>query len=188
MIEHRPGILVFEVIGSKAQEVFGGEGGGIRFQRIPPSEKRGRVQTSTVTVAVMREPAAHLFRLDPKDRSLEWRTCRGSGKGGQHRNKTDSAVQLTHLPTKTMVRVESERSQLQNKETALALLRARLLERQQNAELQNQNASRKAQVGCGARGDKRRTVRERDDQVTDHMTGKRTTYGRYLQGFLEDLA
>jgi len=82
--------------GTGVKQAIHNEAGSHRFQRVPPNEKRGRVHTSTVTVAVLEVPAAHEFRLDERD--LEWKTCRGSGAGGQHRNTTDSAVQLTHLP------------------------------------------------------------------------------------------
>jgi peptide chain release factor 1 len=136
-------------------------------------------------VAVLREPTSAEVRLD--DRDLEFKACRGSGAGGQHRNTTDSAVQVTHKPTGIQVRVESERSQHQNKELAKALLRARLLEAEHHRLSTTRNGKRKSQVGSGMRGDKRRTVALQRDQVTDHITGKQVSAKQYLRGQVEDL-
>lgn len=141
---------------------------------------RGRVHTSTVTVAVLSEPTAIELKLDERD--LDIKTCRGSGAGGQHRNVTASAVQVCHRPSGLMVRCESERSQHQNKASALALMRAKLWEQMRLKEAAARAADRKSQVGCGARGDKRRTIRCQDEQVNDHVTGKRWRLSRYLRG------
>jgi len=178
-------MVVLLVSGKGAEHAFRNEGGGHRYQRIPPTERKGRVHTSTVTVAVLPVPEEHECRLDEKD--LDWKTCRGSGAGGQHRNVTDSAVQLTHKPTGLMVRCESERSQFQNRATALALLRARLGEQQAGAKQASRNQDRKDQVGTGQRGDKRRTVALQRDQVHDHITDKRMSVKQYLRGELEVL-
>ena len=137
-------------------------------------------------MSVLREPTEAEVRIDPRD--LEWKACRGSGKGGQHRNVTDSAVQLTHLPTRTSVRVESERSQHQNKRLALGLLRARLLEVEESRLADDRSGRRRRQVGSGMRGDKRRSVSVFRDQVVDHVTGRRMSYQRYARGFVEELA
>ena len=185
ILEQRPNILTFRVKGNGAVRAFHNEGGGMRWQRVPPTERKGRVHTSTVTVAVLREPTQAEVRIDPRD--LDYKTCRGSGAGGQHRNTTDSAVQLTHKPSGIMVRVESERSQHQNKESALSLLRARLLEQAQARTEGNRNAKRRKQVGGGSRGDKRRTHQVQNGQVTDHVTGKRMPLRKYLKGQVEDL-
>jgi peptide chain release factor 1 len=180
LIEQRPGIIVFQASGSQAAQVFENEPGGHRWQRTPVNEKRGRVQTSTITVACLPEPTETEIHIDARD--LEWKATRGSGAGGQHRNVTDSAVQITHVPTGLMVRCESERSQHQNRQTALALLRSKLwqaqLEKTQAARAQD----RKAQVGVGARGDKRRTIRFKDEQVNDHVTGAHWRLRDYLRG------
>ncbi|MCA9491218.1 MAG: hypothetical protein KC621_14910 [Myxococcales bacterium] len=152
---------------------------------MPPNEKRGRVHTSTVTVAVMREPTATEVRLDERD--LDFRTCRGSGAGGQHRNTSDTAVQLTHLPTGLRVRVESERSQLQNKASARALLGAKLLELERNRLDGDRNRDRREQVGSGMRADKRRTIALQRGQVTDHVTGRTIDARSYLRGGVESL-
>jgi len=185
VLEQRPNILIFRVTGNDAARAFHNEGGGMRWQRVPPTERKGRVHTSTVTVAVLREPTPAEVLINPSD--LDYKTCRGSGAGGQHRNTTDSAVQLTHKPTGIMVRVESERSQHQNKETALSLLRARLLEQQQMSLAQKHNGKRRNQVGSGMRGDKRRTCQVQNGQVTDHVTGKKLSLDKYLRGCVDDL-
>lgn len=173
-------MVVLKVSGKTAKQVFKDEAGGHRFQRIPPTEKRGRVQSSTITIAIMHEPDPHQFKLE--DRDLEWKTTRGSGAGGQHRNVTDSCVQVKHLPTGLMVRCESERSQLQNKATAIALLRAKLAGQAEADRTAKVASSRKAQVGSGERSDKRRTVRQQDNQVNDHVTGRFWRYDDYVKG------
>ena len=160
--------------------MFADEAGGHRWQRVPPSEKRGRVHTSTVTVAILPEPTEAQVKLDPRD--LDIVTCRGSGPGGQHRNKTESAVQVTHRPTGVQVRCESERSQDQNKKTALAMLRARLWQAEQERAERERASDRRAQVGSGMRGDKRRTIRCQDGQVNDHVTGRTWRLRDYLRG------
>ncbi len=185
LIESRPGFVLLKASGRGAQAAFSPEAGGHRFQRVPPNEKRDRVQTSTITVAILGVPEAHALRLDDKD--LVWTTCRGSGAGGQHRNTTDSAVQVTHTPSKLSVRCESERSQHQNRETALQILRSRLVAAQTADAVNGRNSVRKAQVGSGMRGDKVRTLRQQDDMVTDHRTGKRMSWKRYEKGFVEEL-
>ena len=147
---------------------------------MPPGEKRGRVHTSTITVAVLPEPTAAELRLHPGDLSIV--TCRGSGPGGQHRNKTESCVAITHLPTGLTVRCESERSQHQNRETALALLRARLHAAEQKRLFATRADFRRRQVGSGMRGDKRRTIRCQDGVVVDHVTGRTWTLRAYEKG------
>ncbi len=173
------------VSGKGAERAFANEAGGHRWQRIPPTEKKGRVHTSTITIAVLAVPNEQEFRLDERD--LDWKTCRGSGAGGQHRNVTDSAVQLMHLPTGVSVRCEAERSQLQNKVKALEVLRSRLRMRAQDEADATQQTDRKSQVGSGMRGDKVRTVALQRDQVIHHPNDKRMSAKKYLQGHLEDL-
>jgi peptide chain release factor 1 len=180
LVEDRAGVVVVRIAGATAAELFADEPGGHRWQRVPRTERRGRVQTSTITVAVLPEPADTEVNIEQKD--LEWTACRGSGAGGQHRNVTDSAVQLKHLPTGLMVRCESERSQHQNRQTALALLRAKLWESRRAAVDAQRAGDRRAQVGVGARGDKRRTVRTQDEQVVDYVTGRRWRLRDYLRG------
>ena len=156
------------------------ESGGHRWQHVPKGEKRGRVQTSTVTVAIMEEPLAADLFIDEKD--IEWTTCRGSGCGGQHRNRTESAVQMTHVPTGLRVRVENERSQHQNRETALRILRSRVFGARETTAAKSRSDSRRQQVGTGMRSDKIRTIREQDGQVTDHRSGCQIRYKDYVRG------
>ena len=118
---------------------------------------------------------------------LEWRTCRGSGAGGQHRNTTDSAVQVTHKPSGLSVRCESERSQHQNKAAALDLLRSRLYAREASGARAAINSSRQDQIGSGMRGDKRRTIAMQRDQVQDHVSGLKMSSKAYLKGQVEDI-
>jgi peptide chain release factor 1 len=168
------------VTGAGAEAAFRDEGGGHRWQRVPPNEKRGRVHTSTITVAVMPEPDERTLVVDPRD--LSWKTTRGSGAGGQHRNTTESAVDLVHVPTGITVHVESERCQHQNKSLALARLRARLADAQRNARDAQRAADRRAQIGSGMRGDKRRTIRVQDGTVVDHVTGMTWRFRDYARG------
>jgi peptide chain release factor 1 len=163
--------------------MFANESGGHRWQRIPPTERHGRVQTSTITVAVMHEPNESEFFLNPAD--LDWKTTRGSGAGGQNRNKVESAVVLTHIPTKTIVRCESERSQHQNRANALSVMRARLSEAARSSALSDRNDTRKALVGSGMRGDKIRTIRCQDGIVMDHKTGRKMQLDKYLRGIFD---
>ncbi len=179
MVEELPGFISF-IIKNKAEELFENEAGGHRWQRNPPNEKRGRVHTSTITVAVLAEPTQVQLKIDPRD--LDWSTCRGSGPGGQYRNMTESAVQVLHKPSGLIVRCESERSQHKNRDTALALLRARLWQREQDKHNNQQALNRKNQVGSGMRGDKRRTVRCQDGIVNDHITGQQWSFKDYERG------
>lgn len=180
IIEERPGLLVFRVSGAEADRTFENEAGGHRWQRIPPTERNGRVQTSTVTVAVLQEPTETQVVI--RDGDLEWSICRGSGAGGQHRNVTDSAVQLRHKPSGLVVRCESERSQHRNKASALSVLRSRLWAMENSRRLGAVAENRKRQVGSGMRGDKRRTIRVRDGAVNDHITGRKWRYADYVAG------
>ncbi|MBX3273422.1 MAG: hypothetical protein KF729_24375 [Sandaracinaceae bacterium] len=133
-----------------------------------------------MTVVVLPEPSPVEVVVDPRE--LAWFTCRASGDGGQHLQRTESAVQVKHLPTGLMVRCESERSQHQNRATALAVLRARLLARERSERHAERASARRAQAGSGQRGDKRRTVRCQDGVVTDHVTGQRWSLRDYLRG------
>jgi len=173
------------ITGKNADRAFCHEAGGHRFQRVPPNEKRGRVHTSTVTVAVLEEPSEHEVKIDPRD--LEESFTRGSGAGGQHRNKTDTCVLLTHTPSGIMVRVDGGRSQYINRQTALGVLRARLKAAGEERITRNRNAKRKGQVGCGARGDKVRTIAIQRDTVHDHNTDKTMRAKLYMRGHLSEL-
>lgn len=147
---------------------------------MPDTEKGGRVHTSTLTVATLAEPTETEVVVNESD--IEMTSCRGSGAGGQHRNVTASAVQLFHRPSKLMVRCESERSWHQNRQTAMALLRAKLWERQHEADVNGRAEERREQVGMGTRCEKRRTIRVKDGRVVDHVTGRKWRFSDYLKG------
>ena len=168
------------IAGRGAAALFAGEPGGHRWQRVPETEKRGRVQTSTVTVAVLTEPPRLDAAIRPDDVDVE--TMRGSGAGGQHRNKTDSAVRACHRPTGIEVRCESERSQHRNRELAMRVLAARVAELARSAVQGERAADRRRQLGSGMRGDKRRTIRVQDGQVTDHVDGRIWKFSDYERG------
>jgi peptide chain release factor 1 len=185
VLEDRPGILVLRFAGEAENQLLA-EGGGHRWQRIPKNDKQARVHTSTVTVAVLPEPSDAEVRIDPRD--IEWTACRGSGAGGQARNKTSNAVQVWHKPSGMTIRVESERSQSQNRASAMGLLRARLRDAGQQQRNLDRDLDRKQQVGGGARGDKIRTYRVRDDQVHDHRTDKKVSLRLVQRGNLHLLA
>ncbi|MCA9675158.1 MAG: PCRF domain-containing protein [Kofleriaceae bacterium] len=180
LVDERPGLIVFRAAGRGAAALFAGEAGGHRWQRVPPTEKRGRVHSSTITVAVLPEVAPAAVEVRAAD--LEWTLCRASGSGGQHLQKTDSAVQLTHRPTGLRVRCESERSQLFNRERALAILRARLVALAAERVADARARDRRAQIGRGERADKRRTVRCQDGTVVDHLDGRTWRLRDYERG------
>lgn len=180
VLDRRTGSVTVRVSGKGSEKIFEEESGGHRWQRVPPNEKRGRVHTSTITVAVLPEISVSDLPID--DRDLEWTACRGSGAGGQHRNVTASAVTVRHVPSGLSVRCESERSQYQNKQTALALLRSRLWELRRSSLARERDESRSRQVGSGMRGDKRRTIRQQDGVVKDHLTGRTWRYEDYVRG------
>lgn len=180
IVAENEGWVALRVRGRDAERAFAREGGGHRWQRVPPTEKRGRVHTSTVTVVVMPESSRGASAIAHGE--LEWKTCRGKGKGGQKRNKTESTVVLRHRPSGLVVRCEDERSQAQNRARALEVIRARLTERERRERDAADARERRAQAGSGMRGDKRRTVREQDGVVTDHATGRRWSLRDYLRG------
>jgi len=162
--------IVFLVEGKGVYKDLMFETGGHRVQRVPPTEKHDRRQTSTITVAVLPEPTDVQVHVDERD--LEWESFRAGGAGGQHQNKTDSAVRVTHTPSGTVVVCRDERSQLQNKRKAMAVLRSRLFSSASTTSHSGRNDQRANQVGSGMRGDKTRTYNFREDRVTDHRTGK----------------
>lgn len=185
LLSDRDGFLLFRVSGRRGCAIFDNEAGGHRWQRIPPTEKRGRVHTSTITIAVLSEPRAGAVTIKRAD--LEETFTRGSGAGGQHRNKNSTAVRLHHRPSGIRVRVDGGRSQHRNRETALAILTARLANANQRAHIGHRNAARKRQVGSGMRGDKIRTVRVQAGVVVDHRAGTRVAFKRYQRGDFGEL-
>lgn len=164
------------------------EAGTHRVQRVPETESSGRIQTSAATVAVMPEAEEVEFTIDPSELQID--TYRSSGAGGQHVNKTESAIRITHLPTGTVVECQDERSQHKNRERAMKILRSRLYE----AELEKQNAAiareRKQQVGSGDRSGKIRTYNFPQNRVTDHrLTGdnKNFNIAAVMNGDLDNI-
>ena len=145
------------------------ESGVHRVQRVPETETQGRIHTSTATVAVMPQAEEVDFALDMKDLRID--TFRSSGAGGQHINKTSSAIRVTHLPTGMVVECQNERSQFQNKDKALEILRSRLLAQKQKEQQDAINANRQGQVGTGDRSEKIRTYNFPQDRCTDHRIG-----------------
>ncbi len=160
---------VFAVNGAGAYSRLKFESGVHRVQRVPDTETQGRVHTSTATVAVMPQAEEVEVELDMKDLRID--TFRSSGAGGQHINKTSSAIRVTHLPTGMVVECQNERSQFQNKDKALEILRSRLLAAKQSEQRSAINASRQGQVGSGERSEKIRTYNFPQDRCTDHRIG-----------------
>ena len=145
------------------------ESGVHRVQRVPATETQGRIHTSTATVAVLPEAEEVDIEIRPEDLRIE--TCRSGGAGGQHVNRTESAVQIFHLPTGIMVRCEQERSQIKNRETGMRILRARLFEMKQREAQQNYSDKRRALIGSGGREEKIRTYNFPQNRLTDHRIG-----------------
>jgi peptide chain release factor 1 len=171
--------VTFAIKGEGAYSVFKYEGGTHRVQRVPETESQGRIHTSTATVAVLPEAEEVEVKIDQNDLQVD--VYRSSGPGGQSVNTTDSAVRITHKPTGIVVSMQDEKSQLQNKERAMRVLRARMYEREL-AEQQAKIASeRKAQVGSGQRSEKVRTYNFPQGRVTDHRI-KHTSHN--LEGVL----
>jgi peptide chain release factor 1 len=177
--------LVFAVKGDGAYSVFKYEAGTHRVQRVPETESQGRIHTSTATVAVMPEAEEVEVEIDPNELKID--VYRSTGPGGQSVNTTDSAVRITHLPTGLVVAMQDEKSQLQNKQKALRVLRARLYERERERQQQELAATRRSQIGGGERAEKIRTYNFPENRLTDHRI-KLTVHqlDRVLEGGLDE--
>src|SRR5881628_3022342 len=177
---------IFRVSGESVFRKLRYESGVHRVQRVPATEVQGRIHTSTATVAVL--PEAEDVDIDLKPDDLRIEVSRAGGPGGQGVNTTDSAVQVLHIPTGTIVRCQDGRSQIKNKERALSILRARLLERKQREEAEKYSAQRRGQIGTGGREEKIRTYNFPQNRVTDHRIGL-TLYNldRVIDGDLGEL-
>ena len=162
------------------------ESGVHRVQRVPDTETQGRIHTSTVTVAVL--PEAEDVELDINPADLKIDTFRSSGAGGQHINKTSSAIRVTHIPTGTVVECQDERSQYKNKDKALKILRSRLLDAAQREHDAAIASDRKSQVGTGDRSERIRTYNFNEGRVTDHRIGKTIyTIDAFVDGDMDDI-
>jgi peptide chain release factor 1 len=178
--------VIFRVSGESVFRKLRHESGVHRVQRVPATEAQGRIHTSTATVAVL--PEAEEVDVDLKPEDLRIEVSRAGGPGGQGVNTTDSAVQVLHIPSGTIVRCQDGRSQIKNKERALSILRARLLERKQREEAEKYSAQRRGQIGTGGREEKIRTYNFPQNRVTDHRIGL-TLYNldRVMNGDLGEL-
>lgn len=178
--------IIFTVNGRGAYNRLKYESGVHRVQRVPETETQGRIHTSTATVAVMPQAEEVDFQLDMKDLRID--TFRSSGAGGQHINKTSSAIRVTHLPTGMVVECQNERSQFQNKDKALEILRSRLLAQKQQQQQDAINADRHGQVGTGDRSEKIRTYNFPQDRCTDHRIGLTLhNLDKIMDGVLDDV-
>ena len=161
--------ISFSVEGDGAYSRFKFESGVHRVQRVPETESQGRIQTSTATVAVL--PEVEDVEIEIKDSDLIFESCKSSGAGGQHINKTESAVRLTHKPSGIVIECQEERSQFKNKDKALKMLRAKLYDIKQREQSEKVASDRKSQVGTGDRSEKIRTYNYPQNRVTDHRIG-----------------
>lgn len=178
--------VIAMINGEGAYSRFKYEAGVHRVQRVPKTETQGRVHTSTVTVAVL--PEAEEVEIDIQDKDLRIDVYRSGGHGGQSVNTTDSAVRITHLPTNTVVAIQDEKSQLKNKEKAMKILRARLLEVKQREADEARRADRRSQVGMGDRSEKIRTYNFPQSRITDHRIGVSVhNIEEVMAGALDDL-
>jgi len=177
--------ITFGIKGEGAYSVFKWEGGTHRVQRVPETESQGRVHTSTATVAVMPEAEEVEVEVDSNDLKID--VYRSTGPGGQSVNTTDSAVRITHLPTGLVVAMQDEKSQLQNRQKALRVLRARLYEHEREKQRAELDATRRSQIGTGERAEKIRTYNYAENRVTDHRI-KVTVHqlDKVLQGELDE--
>ncbi|HJM39129.1 MAG TPA: peptide chain release factor 1 [Planctomycetota bacterium] len=177
--------ISFKITGDEVFRLMRFESGGHRVQRVPKTETQGRIHTSAATVAVLPEVEAMDFELKPED--LEFQAMRSSGPGGQHVNKTSSAVRVIHKPTGEQVKCQESKQQGQNREMALALLRSRLYEREKAKRDAERAEERKGQIGSGDRSQRVRTYNWPQNRVTDHRIGSNFSLEQVLEGQLDSI-
>ena len=178
--------VILRVTGEKPYGQLKFEGGVHRVQRVPVTESQGRIHTSTATVAVLPEAAEADLEIRPEDLRID--IYRSGGHGGQGVNTTDSAVRITHLPTGIVVAMQDERSQQQNRQKAMMILRSRLIERQKQAEMAAASDARKSLIGTGDRSEKIRTYNFPQDRITDHRIHySRSNVTAAMDGEIDDL-
>jgi peptide chain release factor 1 len=175
--------VIFALRGDGVFHFMQFESGGHRVQRVPETEAKGRVHTSAATVAVL--PEVEDVEIDILDKDLKVDTFRSSGAGGQHVNKTESAVRITHVPTGFVVACQEERSQHKNRAKALKLLRSRIYDHQKRQAEAARAAERKEQVGSGDRSERVRTYNFPQDRLTDHRLQRNFTLSQVMEGKLE---
>ena len=178
--------IIFELRDGNIFSSMQFEGGVHRVQRIPVTEKGGRIHTSTVSVAVLPKPKKSQIKINPQDLKID--TYRASSAGGQYVNKTESAIRITHLPTGLVVTSQTERNQPQNKQNALAILEAKLLEKKQVEEEEKISGKRKSQIGWAKRAEKIRTYNFPQDRITDHRIKKNwSNIEEIMEGKMEQI-
>ena len=178
--------IIFEISGKNVLQKMQSESGVHRVQRIPETEKIGRVHTSTVSVAVL--PKAKKVDVEIRIEDLKIDTYRSSGPGGQHVNKTSSAVRITHIPSGLVVSSQEGRLQQENRELAMTILRSRLLQKRQEEEAKSRGDVRRQQIGTGERSEKIRTYNFPQDRVTDHRIGKSWSNLKHiLDGHIDEI-
>ena len=178
--------IIFSIKGNDVYRELKYESGVHRVQRVPKTEAQGRIHTSTATVLCQPEAEEADIEIDPKDLTIE--THRASGAGGQHINKTDSAVRIVHLPTGITVNCQEGRSQIENRETAMRLIRARVYEELNRRREEEEGKIRRAKIGTGDRSEKIRTYNYPQNRVTDHRIGLTITQlDRIMEGKLDGI-